>query len=341
MGNALIFSVAILVIINHFNKNILKKIILPFIVFSYIFLSIWTLIQSPQPRVDSFIQQKEAPLKLIQGINPYNSVYTKVYSNVEPNYFGYLPFSFIYHLPFVFAFSDPRFSIIISNLIIAVVIFKLFKLKNRREESYPFIAAFLFLPRSFYILEHMYLDPVIFSFFLLFIYSYIKKRYSLSTLLLSLFFSFKQHLIFLLPLFVKHTSKKFHTFKHTLIFLLPFFLPLLFLLINPSAFLKNIVFFFNPQHIPAPVLNSLSLTTLFTRYMIKSPSIYLNVIFFILFLFFFLLIIFKRKTFLIPKLAVSLILFNFFMYHSFFNHYYLVALFLLFDILCNYLKIRV
>ena len=341
--NALIFIIAMVFLVQYLGISILRNFTLPLIIVSYIMLSVWTITNSPQPHVDAFIQQKEAPLKLLQGINPYNTHYTKVYLNVDPNYFGYLPFSFIYHVPFVLLFSDPRYSIAVSNLISAFVIYKLFSMKKRKDDSFVFIALFLFLPRSFYVLEHMYLDPIIFSFFLLFFYYYMRKNYSKSIIFLSLFFSFKQHLIMLYPLLFKHIYSKLVTVKNILIFSLPFLLPLYFFLREPDAFLRNVIFFFNPQKIPAPVSNSLSFSTFLTHYfpILSHNSIFVSFVLFILFFIIYAFVIANTRNMFFSKLVTSLLLFNFLMFHSFYNHYYLVALFLLFDIMNEFLTINV
>lgn len=302
--------------------------------FLYIVLSSWTLYQSPRPRVDTFFQFLEAPQKILSGENPYRTEYTKVYATVKPDYFPYLPFSFIYTIPFVVFFSDPRFGIIFANMISAYCIYRLFQSKHKEYIGLLFVSAFLLLPRSFYVIEHMYLDPIIFMFFVVFIYWRVKKKYSFSTLSASLFFSFKQHLFFLLPfLFQKKRI-------HLLLFFAPFLLIFYFFLINPKAFIDNVIFYFNPKTVPAPIYMSLSISTFLRNIPILGLSNLIYVIPFILFVFMYILIIRSPSSF-ISKITMSVFAFTFFSYQSFYNHYYLVAQFFLFDIMIEYLKIRV
>jgi len=110
----LIFFIILFYVFNCFFTK--KKVSLQIVIIGYIVLSLWTLISSPHPIVDTFVVLKEAPLKFISGINPYASSYSQVYPHIIPNYYNYLPFSFIFILPFVVFFSDPRYSIIFVNV---------------------------------------------------------------------------------------------------------------------------------------------------------------------------------------------------------------------------------
>jgi hypothetical protein len=51
--------------------------------------------------------------------------------------------------------------------------------------------------------------------------------------------------------------------------------------------------------------------------------------------------IFKIKTSIVYKMALFLLCFNSFTYHAFFNSYYLVTQFLLFDIAIDYFGLKI
>ncbi len=95
------FLIICLIIIKDYTK---QKIISVLLIGSFIILSLWTIYTSPNPKVDVFIILKEAPQKLLQGINPYNAIFSRVYPNITPNYVGYLPLPFLHVTPFVIFF---------------------------------------------------------------------------------------------------------------------------------------------------------------------------------------------------------------------------------------------
>lgn len=307
-----------------------------FICTIYLLMSFWTLLNSPHPTVDTVIVLKEAPLMLLSGKNPYSSTFTQVYKDIKPNYYNYLPFSFFYALPFVLVFHDPRFLIIFSNLLSALIIYKLFNKEDKDKIINIFVLTFLFLPRSFYMLEHAYLDPVIFSFFLLFLYFFISKNKSqFSYLFLGLFFSIKQPPILVLPLLLKEKNilKGFFKIPNLILFLLPFSLPVFYLLINSKAFIENIFTGLNPSKITSPISESLTLPTLLKYFSLPANIAYLIGLIMLLVTFVY---IFITKKSLIFKIALFFLSFNYFTYHAFFNSYFLVIEFLLLGLAIQY-----
>lgn len=297
----------------------------------YIIVAVVTIVNSPRPACDCFVMLKEAPQKLMMGKNPYATTYTQVYANVRPDYFDYLPFSFIYSLPFVYLFGDPRIGII-TAVVLTVIILQKFLSRWPKDMFNLYALTFLFLPRSFYMLEHMYQDTIIFFFFVLFLYALQKKKNGLAMTALSLFFSIKQHLFILLPafLFQKNIRKLFMTRK-IILFFLPFTLILIFFLIDPYHFLKNTLLFFNPTTQPAPINVSLSFPTFVKALILIKNITLIHIASALLFVGFYLIVI-GRRIDLTYKIFIIMFLFDFFMYNSFYNHYYFIAQFLMLTI---------
>ncbi len=317
-----------------------SKYELSIIVIFYLALSFWTIINSPAPIVDVFVILKEAPLKFINGINPYSANFTQIYANIKRTYFGYLPFSFLFFLPFVIFLGDPRYGIIFANLISVYVLNKIFKKRGSPKNLSCFLLMFLFAPRGFYMLEHTYLEPIIFSFFLLYLFFYTKLNYGKASIFLSLFFSFKQNYIVLFPLIItKRYLLKLREFTNLILLLLPSLIPLYFFLIDKQSFIRNTILIMNPNVLPSPITNSLSLQTFLVR-MINANNLSLSgiMVFFLLIIY---IICIRKKVSVILKVALFLFFFHFLMYQSFFNHYYIVALFLLLDIMMNYFGLEV
>lgn len=329
--------IIILIICFLFIKNFAKqKNFGAFLIGSFIILSFWTIHTSPNPKVDVFIILKEAPQKLLDGINPYQALYTKVYPKIIPDHFTYLPLSFLYMMPFVVLLHDPRYGTIFAYVLIIYFLSKTFPLHVSKRAKYLLLMAFIFLPRSFFIIEHSYLDPVIFMFFVMYMYFKL-HNYHIGYLFLGSFFTIKQDILFLFPLFVtKDRLRALFKINNFILFVLPFTLIFLFLFWSKKDFLHDTLtsVFPTTTEIP-PFLMSLSLpifllrnnfvTNIYTSIKISS-SIFLLLA----------TIVMVKKIATTTKLYTLLLFFVYFHYVGFFNHYYLISQFLLFDILVHY-----
>lgn len=328
IGQVLFFIFCIYIFFQLYKKRKIPSYI--FIVF-FLVLSLLTVYGSPSPIVDSFVIFKEAPLKLLQGINPYDSWYSKVYKNVDPHYYNLLPFSIIYFLPFVFIFNDPRFGIIFAMLGTYIV---MNQLQNKNTpQKYLYSSLFLLAPRSFYMLEHAYLDTIIFFFIALGLYFQKKRKNKLFASILSCSFLLKQNIAILIPLYLKKIFEK----KSTLIFfLIPFVLVFVFFVWNPLAFFRNIITYNQPNGaalISAPFQMTLAVPNSIFQFF-NVPIINMNLIFTIctlLALLITVVILLDKRLTINRKIILILFFEYFFSYHAFFNSYYLVLLFLLFD----------
>lgn len=334
LAGYLIFFSFILYLFFYFfilNKSLDLKVVL----FFYSILSVWTVLNSPHPQVDTIVVLSEAPIKFLQGINPYSSMFTRVYPGITPNYYNYLPLSFVFFLPFVLLFHDPRYGIIFCNILTAIFLYLLFKKREENNTLIIFISTVVLLPRSFYMLEHVYLDTVIFSFFVMFYYFLIKKKYAIASFILAFFLSFKQPALLSLPILLstRLLRKMLLRLSNLVIFLIPFLLPIYYLVIDNKSFLNNILFNLNTSKITSPIASSLTLPTLIRSF----TNIPLTFISFtgIVFIIFYGLIL-RSKINTVTKIAFVFLAFNYFFYHAFFNSYYFVAQFLLFGTMLQY-----
>ena len=192
-----------------------------------------------------------------------------------------------------------------------------------------FIALFLFLPRSFFVLEHMYLDPIIFTFFLFFYYLFQKNKYSSAMISLALFFSFKQNLLILLPLFILDSKIRIQIKKYCFTFISPFLIIVLFYFLNSESFLKYIFFamfgdIFFPVALKSTPTNMALSFQVFIRNIIPSiQTFYLYLLSGILFLISYIKVTVSSQDLLPTKIVLTLFAMNYFMHLSFFNSYYL------------------
>lgn len=332
IGQGIFFSFCIYIFIHIYRKKEIASHI--FLIF-FLSLSFLTVVGSPNPTVDTFVILKEAPQKLLQGQNPYDSIYSKVYKDIEPDYFSYLPLSIIYFLPFVFFFNDPRYGLLVAMVGSYFLMNKL--QKKDGQQKYLFSSLFLFAPRSFYMIEHAYLDTLIFFLFLAGFYFYEKKKNRLFSFIISCFFLLKQNIIILLPLYIKTIIKRKDTI---LLFLVPFVSILIFFAWNPQSFIKNIITINQPDSLimrTSPFQMTITIPNILFQ-LFHFSQVWMQRIFIIsavVALLITVIILFSDKLNIQRKIILMLFFGYFFSYHAFFNSYYLVLLFLLFDFILS------
>lgn len=324
---------------NHYVwKNKFK--VFPLVLIVYVFLGMWTLWGSPKPIVDTFDVFSQVGQKLASFQNPYTAIYTRTYSQID-NHFHYLPFSFLTTSPFSILFHDPRYAIIFFNILSVLLLKRLFRNQIENHHLNVLLATFLFLPRSYYMLEHMYLDPIIFSFFLLFYYCHQKGKRALSIIFLALFFSFKQNLFIIFPLFLIDKNIRSVLRKKFVFFLLPFSLIVFYLLLNPSSFLLNTFFsMFGAVFYPLAVRSTptdmaLSFQVFVKQFAPNIKTIYLYGISGLMLLAVSMKIFFLRNAHIVTKIFLMSFAMGYFMHLSFFNQYYFVALFYFFALMLS------
>lgn len=336
----ILFFFLLLVIFLSFVYSLSSKFVLLITSLIFIIASCITLIFSPHPICDCFTTVKEASQFFLKGINPYGASYSEVYAGVNSNYFPHLPLSFIIVSPFVYLFKDPRISLVVFSLLSSFMLRSILSPKCDPKLINLIIAAFLFFPRSFYMIEHMYQEMTIFMFFLGFVYFIKKDRKRTAFLCLGLFFSFKHHLWLLFPLLMMNKEFRQMFFQQIQVFFIPFLVPVVYAIINPQIFFNNILFFFNPQTLPKilPITRSLSLPT-FLYQILQIPLQKAQIISLIVFFLIYFFTLMRSKN-LSLSFVYLLLLIHFTFSYSFFNHYYLIMLFLFLLSLSHILNIN-
>jgi len=328
IGQIFFFSFCIYVFVQIYKK---REIASHICIIFFLLLSLLTIYGSPNPTVDTFVILKEAPQKLLSGHNPYDSVYSKVYKDIEPNYFSYLPLSIIYFLPFVYFLDDPRYGLIVAMLGTYFLLNRL--QKKNSSQKYLYSSLFLFAPRSFYMLEHAYLDTLIFFLFVWGLYLYGKGKNRLFSFVISTFFLLKQNIIILLPLFF---NKIIRERENIFLFLAPFLSIVFFFVWNPQSFIKNIITINQPNSLimqTSPFQMTITVPNILFQLFHPSISMmqYIFIFCALVALFITMLVLLHKKINVQGKIILILFFGYFFSYHAFFNSYYLVLLFLLFD----------
>lgn len=326
MGQAVFFIMIILILWRTYAK---KQPVSPwFLILFYIILGAWTLITSPHPQVDTVVVFKEAPLKLLHGINPYSAMFSRVYPAVTPDYYSHLPITFLMYLPFAIMPVDERIAAIFMTIISFFLLYKSIPSKYKKDSLLP-LSLILFMPGSFYMLEHLYSETMVFFFFSLFVYfTFRSERWKI--LFLSFFVTVKQNILLTLPFFI---SRKLFEKKHWLLFLVPFLPILFFFLWNPHDFWNDTVLGLTPGHTSSSLELALTFPNLLLYFLPASVSPLLlrtssAVLFLVIYMY---ILIAPGKDSPFTKAAIALFSSYFFSYYAYFNCYYLVLLLLLFS----------
>src|SRR3989344_4107659 len=169
------------------------------------FLIILFIINTPYPKIDVFDILQNASSAVVQGINPYTITFNQIYENITPDYFTYMPFSFLMNIPARTLLGDVRFTSVVSLLITSFIIYKIGEKQNMKEDSYQnTVLLFMYHPLATLIVGEAWLDPILVALFSLFGYlflTYKNKYWAYFTLALA--FGVKQNMFLILPFLIK------------------------------------------------------------------------------------------------------------------------------------------
>ncbi len=290
-----------------------------------ILLRILIIIASPSPIIDVFTILKEAPLVFLTGGNPYDHIYSPVYSGVITDYFPYFPVAFLSQVPFAALFGDPRILFIISDILAAV---GLFLLGKKTFIAQILVLIYLFRPNSNFILEQSWVTPLSYLLLILTIFALQTKKQFLLGIITGVMTALQPLYAILVPFFlnfVANWKKTLFSFFLAFIFLvMPFFLK------NPFKFLDKTIFvYFKPENlIPTiPIHLSLNISTAFyTLAGFDIPQFASLILISILLIFILYRLYIKRKAKDIRYILLGLNLFfyGFFLLfrQAFINYYY-------------------
>ena len=294
---------------------------------------------SPNPAIDVFMILKEAPLKILSFINPYNTVYSTVYAGQILDYYPYWPVSFLLQIPFIMIFNEPRILLIMADILSAVLLYFIGK-KTLTSEILSLI--YLFRPNSNFIIEQSWLTPLTFFLVVLSYYFVTLKKDLLGGLILGLLIGI-QPVFVVLAAFYGMLAKNIRKFVLTsgfvvCIFVLPFVV-----WDRVNFFDKTIaVYFKDATLVPTiPVYMSLNLNTFVHFFRGYDIPMVLSIV-----ILSFLFLLLLKKLYLlrlkltsknesqyqsVVLLAVSLFLLNFYFLfrQAFINYYYLITDFII------------
>ncbi|OGE12189.1 hypothetical protein A3G14_01325 [Candidatus Curtissbacteria bacterium RIFCSPLOWO2_12_FULL_38_9] len=331
---AFIISLSFLIDINYRLKKFRFFTLLSVPVISQILI----IINTPYPKIDVFDILQNASSAVVQGINPYTITFNQIYENITPDYFTYMPFSFLMNIPARTLLGDVRFTSVVSLLITSFIIYKIGEKQNMKEDSYQnTVLLFMYHPLATLIVGEAWLDPILVALFSLFGYlflTYKNKYWAYFTLALA--FGVKQNMFLILPFLIK--LKPFN-FQKLILAYIPVIAVILFLLfLSPKDFIADTV--------KEPILRKTRFDALTFHSFIHNiyPSVQIPKGFFLLPIIFLPILLFKQGkkissfylTFAIWFLC-SLILFR----EAFLNQYYFVSSLLILSLSFGSLRSKV
>jgi hypothetical protein len=212
----------------------------------------WMLAASPLPYIDVFVFQRDGAEALLRGHNPYSLRYPDIYG-VSPNYgpglsiggtlqfgFPYYPLSLLLVVP-AHLLGDVRIAHLLASALFGYVIMTLRPSPVARAAG----ALFLFTPRSLFVLEQSWSEPLVLAMLALVAIA-ADRRPALLPWALGLLVAVKQYSVFMVPLAWLLLSPVQRTWRQGGAFLLKAALPglvitLPFLLAHPRDFWHDVV----------------------------------------------------------------------------------------------------
>jgi hypothetical protein len=174
----------------------------------HVLLGAFVIERSPLPFIDVFMYHREASRALLQGQNPYSARYPDIYgtrlkydgpglseNGWMKNGFPYPPASLLLSLPGYAVTRDFRYSSLAAVTLTGLLIGLLGPGRIAKLAA----LVFLFMPRTFYVVEMGWTEPFAALLLSATVYLASRRRRGLAAAL-GVFFALKQHLLLLAPL---------------------------------------------------------------------------------------------------------------------------------------------
>lgn len=234
-------------------------------------IRVFSIIASPNPSIDVFYILRDGSKQLLSLQNPYEMAYPAPYGVYIPTIvFVYGPLTPFIFLPSVILFNDPRYTLVIADIISAFLIYRLARhLKIDKTITNLIMVIFLFHPLFPFMTEQAWLEPVMTLFLLSAVYLSIKyPKRIFANIFLGAILAVKS--VYLLPLLVFLKNQKANIVQYSVTILIPLTLSLPFLLADSKLFLQRTqTYVTDPSVIQtslAPSHISLSLAAVILKY---------------------------------------------------------------------------
>lgn len=328
-ANRLLAAFALILALSFFLKNtpkLFNNFRLPLLINVAVLIRVFAISAAPNPTIDVFYILRDGPKQLLDAKNPYELSYPAPYGVYIPTiifiYGPLVPFLF---LPSSALTNDPRYTLILADLVTAFFIYKITqKLQIEKNLARLLVAIFLFHPLVPFMTEQAWLEPVVTMLFTAAAYFLMTKNSpALSSLFLGAILAVKS--VYILPILTYLKNTKASKIQYLITVLVPIAISAPFFIANPQLFLERTqIYVTDPAAIArnlAPTDISLNITAVilkYTKFVIPTAVVVLLGILAAL-----LTILKKPKTQVEVLLSVFLVFMTLFMFGPFvFLHYY-------------------
>ena len=273
-ANRLLAALALVISLTYFVQKLpiaIVKYRLVILIATATLMRLFSIISAPNPTIDVFYILRDGPKLLLEGKNPYELSYPAPYGVYIPTIlFIYGPLAAFLFAPSVLIFNDPRFMLILADLISAFLILKIARhLKVISQMAQITVIIFLFHPLFPFMTEQAWLEPIITLSFFAATYLFLKypnKIYGSAPL--GMVLAIKS--VYLLPVATYLKNKSANTFQYLTAILVPIALSLPFLAADARLFLdRTQVYVTTPESIQAnlaPTHLALNISALILKY---------------------------------------------------------------------------
>jgi hypothetical protein len=212
------FAVAALGMIA-FGKNLIARIGFIVLLAMFAAIGIWKIALAPHPKIDVYFFQVDAAHALARGANPYAITFANIYGADASVYapgvasgdrllfgFPYMPLVLFLTAPATLLLGDPRYASLLAILITGILI----AVMRPGRIGMLVAALLLFTPRSFYVIELAWTEPLSVMLLAATVLCAMRKP-KWMPIALGLLLASKQYLpaaIFLIPLIVPRTRRE-------------------------------------------------------------------------------------------------------------------------------------
>jgi hypothetical protein len=126
---------------------------------------IWMPMASPAPVIDTFSISQEASAFVLEGRNPYITPVTDVYGGADIGYvlpaYVYLPAGLYVQVLSYAAAGDVRYAYVVAEILTALIAWRMARRRWPGPTAECIALLFLYNPRSLFVIEQGWLDPLV------------------------------------------------------------------------------------------------------------------------------------------------------------------------------------